>query len=685
METLRSRLPGVHLPHRLVLELRKEDESQKARHKRLLEVACTNSGWSKVVRDDLIIKLSHKPLTDTQRQALSLGLKFDTGTLRKGMADCIESNYRRNLSALERGFLQGVVTCAVASAKGREPAIPARYTRALQELGRDESIVIAPADKGGGVVIIDNTDYVSKMEILLSDVSTYRKAKRGNAEERSLEFNRAARKVLRGSEKGKSMLHLLEETPRVPTIRGSIKTHKEGNPVRPITNGTGSAPHRLAKKLAAPLSAALNSISGCHLSNTSDMMAKLQGVGMKCKKLVSFDVKSLFTNVPIDGAIKAAQRALRRMDQNELPLQIDDYIELIRLCVEFGPFEFRGREYEQIQGLAMGSPLSAVLAQLFMETLEADHYRNIVGRNVVWLRYVDDILAVVPTRTNLPDLLHRLNAVHPSIQFTTEEERDEQLPFLDTMIHRRPNGPVFSVYRKPTNKDDFIHYFSAHSKRTKEGVVIGFFLRALRICSPEFLEDEMKHVYNTFQHLHYPRSMLTHLRRKAEKIMSRPRGEDTQSRTQRIIIPHSELTEHLQALVGHTLKIATSSGKKIGDIVREKRSNHNRPLSQVYSIPCGGCDKVYIGETSRGLHEQRISQHRSALRRHDTRSAFVVHADTDGHLPKWSQASIIKQGLAPRQRKMVEAAFIHTTNNINTATGSHELAKVVAHLITDVT
>ncbi|ROT83568.1 Ankyrin repeat domain-containing protein 11 [Penaeus vannamei] len=41
------------------------------------------------------------------------------------MADCIESNYRRNLSALERGFPQGVVTCAVASAKGRELAIPA--------------------------------------------------------------------------------------------------------------------------------------------------------------------------------------------------------------------------------------------------------------------------------------------------------------------------------------------------------------------------------------------------------------------------------------------------------------------------------------------------------------------------------------------------------------------------------
>ncbi|XP_069982214.1 uncharacterized protein [Penaeus vannamei] len=232
----------------------------------------------------------------------------------------------------------------------------------------------------------------------------------------------------------------------------------------------------------------------------------------------------------------------------------------------------------------MGSPLSAVLAQLFTETLEADHYRKIVGRNVVWLRYVDDILAVVPTRMNLPDL-HRLNTVHPSIQLTTEEERNEQLPFLDTLVQKRPDGPLFSVYRKPTNKDDFIHYFSTHSKRTKEGE------------PSEYAALSWKKKCNTsvtFQHFHYPRSMLTHLRHKVEKIMSTSRDEDTQKKTQRIIIPHLELTEHPQALVVRTLKIATSSGKKIGDIVREKRSNHNRPLSQMYSIPCGGCDKLYI-------------------------------------------------------------------------------------------
>lgn len=39
-------------------------------------------------------------------------------------------------------------------------------------------------------------------------------------------------------------------------------------------------------------------------------------------------------------------------------------------------------------------------------------------------------------------------------------------------------------------------------------------------------------------------------------------------------------TEYLEALVSHSINIVTSSGKKIGDIIREKRTNHNRPNSQ---------------------------------------------------------------------------------------------------------
>ncbi|XP_069971649.1 uncharacterized protein [Penaeus vannamei] len=173
------------------------------------------------------------------------------------------------------------------------------------------------------------------------------------------------------------------------------------------------------------------------------------------------------------------------MVDEELPLPKDHFISLVKLCVDFGFFEFAGEEYQQISGLAMGSPLSAGLACLFMETLGRDHYWAIIGRHSTWSRYVD-VLVIVPRRSCLHHTLTQLNSVHEKIQFTVEEEEDQKFPFLDTLIHRGDDSLRFSLHRKPTNKDDYIHYYSSHSNKAKSGVVTGFFLRALRIYRPEF-------------------------------------------------------------------------------------------------------------------------------------------------------------------------------------------------------
>ena len=120
------------------------------------------------------------------------------------------------------------------------------------------------ADKGGGVVLMGYADYRAKMLDLLNDASTYRRAGRGNAEKESKTFNQKARKILNSSPNGKKLLYLLEEKPAAPSMRGVPKTHKPGNPMRPITSGVGSAPHQLAKKLAKPLSELLGKVSGSH-------------------------------------------------------------------------------------------------------------------------------------------------------------------------------------------------------------------------------------------------------------------------------------------------------------------------------------------------------------------------------------------------------------------------------------
>ena len=128
--------------------------------------------------------------------------------------------------------------------------------------------------------------------------------------------------------------------------------------------------------------------------------------------------------------------------------------------------------------------------------------------NSTWLRYVDDVLVVVPKGTNLNRKLEDLNEVHENVKFTIELEEERKLAFLDTCIIRTNTCFKFKVHRKPTNREDYVHFYSAHSERVKSGIVIGFFLRAFRVCDKEYLNDEIEHIYEAFERLKYPKGFL---------------------------------------------------------------------------------------------------------------------------------------------------------------------------------
>jgi hypothetical protein len=85
--------------------------------------------------------------------------------------------------------------------------------------------------------------------------------------------------------------------------------------------------------------------------------------------LVSFDVVSLFTNIPVDLAIKVATKRLRQ-DATLLPrtsLPVEDITDLLSFCLNTTYFGFEDCYYQQVFGTAMGSPVSAVIANLVME------------------------------------------------------------------------------------------------------------------------------------------------------------------------------------------------------------------------------------------------------------------------------------------------------------------------------
>jgi hypothetical protein len=106
-------------------------------------------------------------------------------------------------------------------------------------------------------------------------------------------------------------------------------------------------------------------------------------------------------------------------------------------------FRFNGQFYEQTDGVAMGSPLSPVIADFFMERFEETALEGAIHKPLCWFHYVDDTFVIWPHGPRkLSEFLDHLNIIHESIQFTMETERDGHLPLLDIDIYREPDGSL---------------------------------------------------------------------------------------------------------------------------------------------------------------------------------------------------------------------------------------------------
>ena len=406
----------------------------------------------------------------------------------------------------------------------------------------------------------------------------------------------------------------------------------------------------------------------------------------------------------------------RKFNDNkvQLPpgLTIDALINLIKLCCESTVFSFNDSFYQQIEGVAMGSPLACILANLFMEYFETQLRHQCPHQPIIWWRYVDDIICIWPHgMERFQSFLDGLNQLVPSINFTTEWEVYDgdsgiaTLPFLDVLIHRSLTGVTFSIYRKSSHCHMYIHYFSNHPPHVKKGTLSGLFLRALRISSDVHLQSELDILWTAFTQLGYPiffiRDALSTAKTKfyasppLNISVSSSSSETPISKHSVIPVPYTDLNDPPKKHLKRTkYKLASTSRNSIGRAVVQKRGKtkgSSHQLNGVYMIPLIPLDPTtgnnlpYIGRTNTTL-ENRLSQHRNSIRKNYEACAMVKHIrNNPGDKYDLENARIIWRTNDIIESKMVESAFIQTLPCCNTHPGEIAMSPIMASVITKIT
>ena len=191
---------------------------------------------------------------------------------------------------------------------------------------------------------------------------------------------------------------------------------------------------------------------------------------------MTLDVSSLYTNIPNDEGTMAALRALCKARLGDTQPSNLSLVEMLAQVLAYNNFQFDGKNYLQVGGTAMGTRVAPSYANIFMNDFEEKHVYIHHLQPATWYCYIDDIFCLWQQgEDELEKFTTHLNSVHETIKFTIEKSRIS-VSFLDTEVHLDNNRIYTTLYVKPTDRNNYLPFDSAHPYHCKKGLPYGQFL-----------------------------------------------------------------------------------------------------------------------------------------------------------------------------------------------------------------
>lgn len=565
-------------------------------------------------------------------------------------------------------------------------------------LKQHPEICILQSDKGNRTVVMRCEDYVAKMNHLLADTSTYATMTSDPTSKLQKQNNNFVTRLADlDLIDAKTAKRLRTNTAVCPRIYGQPKAHKADLPLRPVVPTMTAPNYQLTKYIANILQ---TSISVHYSVNSSFEFSQFMN---ECTIppgyiMVSFDVVSLFTNIPYELVRKGIIHQWDNI-KTKTTINLDLFLEIVQHCVESSYFKFGNQHYKQIAGMAMGSPLSPVLAEIVTDALIETVVTTLHIMIPIIKKYVDDLFLCIP-QEQIHDVLQAFNSYHPKLQFTAEVEENQQLPFLDVLVIRHENQ-TFSTdwYKKPIASGRFLNFHSMHAIHLKTNVAHNLIERVNKLSTIKTQEEKNQTIREELQANDYPITLINRMIN--NRNMTRTRTEQTNNdETIYRSIPYIDklsplITKHIQQTGQYAnIKICHYNNNTMqGMYTRMKGTTEKQQRSNViYSLRCQQCEAMYVGLTTNKL-QTRLYGHKSDKNKLDKimdmqdedykkiqldqwkeRTAIMHHSATTGHTFDYSNPTILDTSNKPTRLPILEICHILTTKNINKRTDTDGLS-----------
>ena len=355
-------------------------------------------------------------------------------------------------------------------------------------------------DKTGKIAILDKSDYINKMENTIKEINV------DIMNQNPLRKLTEKVKILLKSThwpKNKPPL-LINHAPNIPRLFGKFKDHKTPPKFRPIVNRREGPTYdievymtNIYKEILPPSDHSLNS--------TADFIKRLRSFEHNSKdKIVSFDVINLYPSIDINEIQEIINQRIEHLyGRNDISQTI---ISASNLILNEAYFTFNRKIYKQKKGVPMGSPVASVIAELKLRLVEnkiCEKFRN----KIIWLRYVDDIYAVITEEHEPDEILRSLNEIDQNIQFTLETKINGTINFLDVTVKKQEENITTTVHRKPNSSTEIINNRCNTPFQYKLTALRSYINDAILICSSDqLLKEEIKFIMDIAENAGYKKN-----------------------------------------------------------------------------------------------------------------------------------------------------------------------------------